>query len=81
MYQGDASRGVTVPIDENIVPDELFRISQEIIRYAQELTGKPIPNNFAFSLTDHIQFAIERQRKNIHVKMPFAYEVQRYVPR
>ena len=58
------------------MPDELFRISQEIIRYAQELTGKPIPNNFAFSLTDHIQFAIERQRKNIHVKMPFAYEIE-----
>lgn len=56
--------------------DRLFCISQEIIRYAQEISGKPIPNNFVFSLTDHIQFAIERQKKNIHVKMPFAYEIE-----
>ena len=58
------------------MPDELFRISREIIRFAQQVTDKPIPNNFAFSLTDHIQFAIERQKKNIHVKMPFAYEIE-----
>lgn len=56
--------------------DRIFQISQEVIRYAQQATGKPIPNNFAFSLTDHIQFAIERQRKSIHVKMPFAYEIE-----
>ena len=53
--------------------DRVFRIAQEVIRYAQKISGKPIPSNFAFSLTDHIQFAIERQRKNIQVKMPFAY--------
>ena len=56
--------------------DGVFRIAQEIIRYAQETSGKPIPGNFAFSLTDHIQFAIERQKKQIPVKMPFAYEIE-----
>lgn len=56
--------------------DRIFRISQEVIRYAQRISGKPIPGNFAFSLTDHIQFAVERQRKNIQVKMPFAYEIE-----
>ena len=56
--------------------DRVFRIAQEVIRYAQKISGKPIPSNFAFSLTDHIQFAIERQRKNIQVKMPFAYEIE-----
>ena len=49
--------------------DRIFRISQAVIRYAQRISGKPIPGNFAFSLTDHIQFAIERQRKNIQVKI------------
>ena len=39
------------------MPDEIFRISQQVIRYAQQITDKPIPNNFVFSLTDHIQFA------------------------
>ena len=56
--------------------DRVFRISQEVIRYAQRISGKSIPSNFAFSLTDHIQFAIERQRENIQVKMPFAYEIE-----
>lgn len=56
--------------------DRLFHISGQVIRFAQQITGKPIPNNFVFSLTDHIQFAIERQKKNIHVKMPFAYEIE-----
>ncbi len=58
------------------MPDEVFRVSEEIIRYAQKISGKPIPNNFVFSLTDHIQFAIQRQQKNIQVKMPFAYEIE-----
>lgn len=56
--------------------DRIFHISGEVVRFAQQVTGKPIPNNFVFSLTDHIQFAIERQKKNIHVKMPFAYEIE-----
>ena len=56
--------------------DRVFRIAQEVIRYAQKISGKPIPSNFAFSLTDYIQIANERQRKNIQVKMPFAYEIE-----
>lgn len=56
--------------------DEVFRVSKEVIAYAQKISGKPIPNNFVFSLTDHIQFAMDRQRKNIQVKMPFAYEIE-----
>lgn len=56
--------------------DSVFRISQEVVQYAQKISGKPIPNNFVFSLTDHIQFAMDRQKKRIQVKMPFAYEIE-----
>lgn len=56
--------------------NSVFRISEQVVRYAQEISGKSIPNNFVFSLTDHIQFAIKRQRENIPIKMPFAYEIE-----
>lgn len=58
------------------IPDEIFRISEEIVRYAQDISQKPIPASFVFSLSDHIQFAIERYRKGIFVKIPFVYEIE-----
>lgn len=58
------------------LPDDIFRVSRDVVRYAQEISKKPIPNNFVFSLGDHIQFAIDRQKKNIPVKMPFVYEIE-----
>lgn len=56
--------------------NDVFRISEDVVRYAQRISGKPIPNNFAFSLTDYIQFAIKRQQEHIQVKLPFAYEIE-----
>lgn len=60
---------------ENL-PEDVFQVSKDIVRYAQQISHKPIPGNFVFSLTDHIQFAIERQKKGITVKIPFVYEVE-----
>lgn len=58
------------------VQEEIFDTSQEIIRYAQQISQKSIPSNFVFSLADHIQFAIERHNKNIQVQVPFVYEIE-----
>lgn len=58
------------------IDERIFHVSSEIIAYAQKQFSNQIPNNFVFSLADHIQYAIERQKKRIRVKMPFAYEVE-----
>lgn len=58
------------------VQDDVFRVSEEVVRYAQTVSAKPVPSNFVFSLSDHIQFAIDRQRKGIKVKIPFVYEIE-----
>lgn len=58
------------------MPEDIFLVSRDIVQYAQRVSRKPIPNYFVFSLSDHIQFAVERQNKHIHVKMPFSYEIE-----
>lgn len=56
--------------------EDIFHVSEAIVSYAQDILHKPIPGNLVFSLSDHIQFAIERQKKGISVKIPFVYEVE-----
>lgn len=37
-------------------------------------------SNSVFLIADHIAFAIERFRKNIHIRIPLAYDVQQMYP-
>ena len=35
-----------------------------------------INSNIVFTLADHINFAIERFKKNLDIRMPFVYDIQ-----
>ncbi len=56
--------------------EDVFCVATAIVDYARDTLRKPVPENLVFSLSDHIQFAIERQEKGIPVKVPLAYEVE-----
>lgn len=58
-------------------PIEYMDISDEIIQYAQALLGSPFHDSIYISLTDHIQFAIERHRKGLEIKNALLWEIKR----
>jgi len=63
------------------LPDQLLVICTKIVDYAQGLYDSAVPTNLIFTLGDHLEFAIKRQRENIHVSIPFSYDIQHLYPR
>lgn len=60
----------------NEIPEEIFMISTKIIDLAKKHVVNGMNSNVIFTLADHINFAIERQKKNITLNMPFCYDIQ-----
>ncbi|WP_373893800.1 PRD domain-containing protein [Virgibacillus sp. CBA3643] len=58
------------------IPEEHFSITEEIITYAEEFMGKKLNEHIHITLTDHISFAIERQKKGIEVKNKLLNEIK-----
>ena len=60
----------------NLIPDDLFEASIEIVNYAQSQLDSLTNSNIIFSLADHITFAVKRYKENMKIKMPVYYDVQ-----
>ncbi|GGN99250.1 BglG family transcription antiterminator LicT [Saccharibacillus kuerlensis] len=58
------------------VPIELVVIVEEMIEYAKQTLSRKLNENLYVSLTDHINFAIERQREGIEIKNALLWEVK-----
>lgn len=59
------------------IPLEYAVISEEIIRYAKEKTGKKFNESIYISLTDHIYNAIERHKQGVIVSNGLSWETKR----
>ncbi|MEH7119764.1 PRD domain-containing protein [Neobacillus vireti] len=59
------------------VPMEYMDISERIISYAKEKLGKKLNDSIYVSLTDHINFAIEREQKGLKISNPLLWEIKR----
>jgi len=59
------------------IPLEYTVISEEIIRYAKEKTGKKFNESIYISLTDHIYNAIDRHKQGIRVTNGLSWETKR----
>lgn len=60
----------------NRIPEEHFTISEEIITYAEEYIGTKLNEHIHIVLTDHISFAIEREREGIQLKNKLMQEIK-----
>ncbi|WHX46963.1 PRD domain-containing protein [Paenibacillus woosongensis] len=58
------------------VPMELVVIVEDIIQFAKQQLGKQLNENIYVSLTDHINFAIERQQKGMEIKNVMLWEIK-----
>lgn len=62
------------------LPMEHFNVSNEIIEYAKDTLGKRLNQNIYITLTDHINFAIERFKQGILFQNPLLWEVKKFYP-
>lgn len=62
------------------LPEDVLAFAARLVEIAKNELPYPLSPNAAFTLADHINFALERARKNIRVKMPLAYDVEQLYP-
>lgn len=60
----------------NEIPEDILKISTEIVDYANRSVSEPYTANVIFTLADHLSFALERYKKSIVVKLPMVYDVE-----
>lgn len=60
------------------IPTKYVEISEEIINYAEEDLGKKLNENIYLTLTDHISFALTRNKQGLNIKNPMLWEIKRF---
>lgn len=60
----------------NEIPAEIFDVSSKIVEMFRNKVNSTVSSNLVFTLSDHINFAIERFRKNIQFENPLQHELQ-----
>lgn len=64
----------------NELPEKVFHFTAKLVDIAKNELPYEMNPNLVITLADHINFAIERARKNITVQMPLIYEVEQTYP-
>lgn len=62
------------------IPIEYIDTCSDIIDLAENTLGKKLNKNINITLTDHIDFAIERKKKNLEYKNALLFEIQNFYP-
>ena len=57
---------------------ELIKLAEEIIRYAENSLKKRLSKNIYITLTDHLNFAIERHKQEIYFQNALLWEIRKY---
>lgn len=60
------------------IPLEVIQVCNEIISYAKYSLGKKLNENIYISLTDHINFAVEREKQGLNFKNALIWEIKRF---
>jgi len=62
------------------IPLEHLQVCMDIIEYAGSVLQKRLSNSIYISLTDHINFAMERSKTGMHFENPLLQEVRSFYP-
>lgn len=60
------------------VPYENIRLAEKIIRYAQDILQTKLNQNIYITLTDHLNYALERKEQGIVFQNDLLWEIRRY---
>lgn len=62
------------------IPLEYVEVCTDIIDHARDILGRRLNNNIYITLTDHISFAITRQKENLEYKNAMLSEIKCFYP-
>lgn len=62
------------------IPTEHFEVCMRIIEYASQVLQRRLSNSIYLSLTDHINFALERYKSGMVFENPLLQEVRSFYP-
>lgn len=62
------------------VPEKLLEASSKVVSYAQKKLKTKLNQNLVFILADHINFALQRQKKGINFDMGLSFEISYLYP-
>lgn len=60
------------------IPIEHIQISNDIITYSKTIISKKLNKNIYITLTDHINFAIERYKQGLNFKNALLWEIKKF---
>ena len=62
------------------IPEDVMEVAAAIVDLANDRSNGQFRENVVFTLADHIDFSIQRQKQHIHLKLPLFYEVRQLYP-
>lgn len=62
------------------IPVEEIKLTDDIVQYAKQLIKVKLNTSIYVTLTDHINFAIERTKDNVIFNNPLLAEIKKYYP-
>ena len=60
----------------NLISEDVFQVTAKIVDIFKGQVDSEVSSNIVFTLADHIEFAIERTKKNTQIDTPLLYEIQ-----
>ncbi len=60
------------------IPVVYFELAQDIVAHAEKVTGQKLNTSIYFSLTDHLNFAVERFQKDIAITNRVLWEIKTF---
>lgn len=60
------------------IPVVYFELAQEIVAYAEKVIGQKLNKAIYFSLTDHLNFAVERLKNNMEISNRVLWELKTF---
>ena len=58
------------------LPEDIIRVASKMVLRIKNQVAKNLNPNLVFILADHINFAVERARKGLHISLPYSYELE-----
>ncbi|WP_392551541.1 PRD domain-containing protein [Orbus wheelerorum] len=63
------------------IPTEVITVSEIIINHAKSVLGEKLQDSIYISLTDHINFSIERHKQGFDIPNGFLWEIKKLYPK
>lgn len=77
VLEGQESSETLAALFKEIKP-EIIEIATDIIKYAQSVLNTKLSNNIYLTLTDHLNYAINRTQEGIEIKNPLTWEIKKF---